>query len=146
MKRPASRKFSDFMREVEEEARREGPAAVAESEAFRAHFRLARELVARRLDLKLTQRDLAARSGVQQSEISRIEQGTANPTLRTLGVLARALRSEVHLVEGGVRKASPYEGTLRQTRCPFVKRDGLTKLSPWFSVGPPGFEPGTRRL
>jgi DNA-binding XRE family transcriptional regulator len=105
-----STRFSDFMKEVEEEARREGPAAVAESEAFRAHFIMAREFVARRQALGLTQRQLAERSGVQQSEISRIEQGSSNPTFHTIHVLARALKAEFHLVNMGKR------GTPRASR------------------------------
>lgn len=105
----ASHRFSDFMRELEEETRREGPDAIAEAEAFRAHFRLARELAERRQMLGLTQRELARRSGVQQSEISRIEQGDANPTFQTIHVLARALGAEFCLVNRGSRRA-PHRG------------------------------------
>jgi hypothetical protein len=39
-KRPTSRQFGDFMREVDAETRREGPAAVSEAEAFQAHFQI----------------------------------------------------------------------------------------------------------
>jgi DNA-binding XRE family transcriptional regulator len=92
-----SSKFKDFMREVEAEARREGPRAIAELAAFEAHFRLAGELLARRKARGLTQRQLAAKSGIQQSEISRIEAANANPTLATIGVLARALDAEFRL-------------------------------------------------
>ena len=42
-----STKFSDFMKEAEAEARREGPRAVAEFKAFEAHFRLAAERILR---------------------------------------------------------------------------------------------------
>lgn len=101
-----SRRFSDFMHELEAEARREGPDAVAEAEVFRAYFQLAREFVQRRQALGLTQRELAEKAGVQQSEISRIEQGNANPTFQTMYALARALGAEFHLVEAGSRRAS----------------------------------------
>jgi len=93
------RRFTDFMREVEKETRKEGAAAVAEAEAFRTHFRLAREFIEHRQALGLTQRQLAEKSGVQQSEISRIEGGNANPTLQTVQALARSLGAEVHLVK-----------------------------------------------
>jgi hypothetical protein len=36
-------KFSEFMRGVEEEARAQGPVAVAELEALRGHFRAERQ-------------------------------------------------------------------------------------------------------
>jgi ribosome-binding protein aMBF1 (putative translation factor) len=99
-------RFKDFLREVEAEARREGPAAVAEAKAFEAHFRLARELLGRRQALGLTQRELSVRSGVQQSEISRIEQGEANPTFETIRVIAQALGAELRLVGRTQRSAA----------------------------------------
>lgn len=36
-------------------------------------------------------------SGIRQSEISRIESGNGNPTLKTLGALARALGAELRI-------------------------------------------------
>ena len=90
-----SRKFKDFMREVEEEAQREGPHAVAEIKALDAHFKLATELILLRKQRGLTQRQLSTRSGVQQAEISRIEGGRANPTVTTLSALASALGGEL---------------------------------------------------
>ncbi len=92
-----SRRFQEFMREVEQEARREGPEAVAELEAFHTHFRLAGELLELRRKSGLTQRQLAARTGVDQAEISRIEAGGSNPTLTTLSVLARALDADLSI-------------------------------------------------
>jgi DNA-binding XRE family transcriptional regulator len=100
-----SRKFQDFMREVETEARREGPQAVAELGAFDSHFRLAGELLALRKASGLTQRQLSVKTGIQQSEISRIEAAHANPTLGTITVLARALGAEVRLLAGKKRQA-----------------------------------------
>ena len=90
-----SHKFSDFMKDLEAEARREGPKAVAELRAFEAHFKLATELILLRRRRKLTQRQLSTKSGVQQAEISRIEGGRANPTVSTLSALASALGGEL---------------------------------------------------
>ena len=95
-----TRKFQDFMREVEAEARREGPKAVAELAAFDAHFRVAAQLLALRKARGLTQRQLSEKTGIQQSEISRIEAAHANPTLVTVSVMARALGAEVRVVAG----------------------------------------------
>jgi len=49
---------------------------------------------------RMTQEELAAKSGVRQETISRIERGNASPSLRTLEALASALgkRLEVRLV------------------------------------------------
>jgi len=45
-----------------------------------------------------TQGDLAERSGIDQSDISRIERGLSNATEATLGRLAEVLDAEVHMV------------------------------------------------
>jgi len=92
-----SRDFEDFMDELHEEARREGPKAVAELAAFGAHYRLAREVFDLRTARGMTQRQLAARSAIQQAEISRIESGNSNPTLSTIAALAHALCAELSL-------------------------------------------------
>jgi ribosome-binding protein aMBF1 (putative translation factor) len=90
--------FNDFIEELEAEARAEGPDAVAELEAFRLHFSLARQLAAQRRARRLTQKQLADITGIDQAEISRIERGQANPTTATLGTLTRALGVDVRLV------------------------------------------------
>lgn len=79
------------------EAEAEGADGLAELHYFEDRYRLASELLGRRRALRLTQQQLAAASGVRQSEISRIESGNANPTLRTISALARALGAELHL-------------------------------------------------
>lgn len=96
--------FDDFMQELEEETRRAGPAAVARAEALKAQYTLATELILLRKQRGLTQRQLSARTGIQQSEISRIEVGRANPTAATLAALARALGGELRIVPARVRK------------------------------------------
>jgi ribosome-binding protein aMBF1 (putative translation factor) len=90
--------FDDFIAEIEAEAQAEGPEAVAELEAFRLHFSLARQLSAQRRAQHLTQKQLAERSGIHQAEISRIERGQANPTTATLGALTGALGLDIQLV------------------------------------------------
>ena len=52
---------------------------------------LARNMVKFRLQAGLTQRALAARSGVTQRQISALEGGKLNATLDTISVLAQAL-------------------------------------------------------
>lgn len=89
--------FDEFMQEIEDEALTEGPEAVAELEALHAHFALAREVVQLRRGQGLTQIELATRSRVPQSEISRIERGAANPTVATLAALGKPLGATLHL-------------------------------------------------
>lgn len=63
---------------------------------------------ARRLELGLTQEDVAARSGFTQSNLARVEQGKHLPTLATLSRLAVALRLawRVEVAPGGARLVS----------------------------------------
>ena len=86
-----SNMFSEFLEEIEAEARAEGPAALAELAAFDQRYRLAHELMVRRREAGLTQAQLARLTGLGQADISRIESGRANPTLSTLAAVAHAL-------------------------------------------------------
>jgi DNA-binding XRE family transcriptional regulator len=90
--------FDDFLREVQEESRAAGKSATEALRAYGEHFRLARQLVIIRKQLGWTQQQLAKASGVQQSEISRIERGQGNPTYSTIEALARAANMTVAIV------------------------------------------------
>lgn len=72
-----------YIREVEEKAKAGGPEAVAQWDAFNAHFAMAREVRELRKKRHLTQKQLATASGINQAEISRIERGQTNPTAST---------------------------------------------------------------
>ena len=60
-------------------------------EAARPEYELTRSLIAARMAAGMTQKDLAEKSGIRQSNISRIENGSCVPTLTTLRAIARAL-------------------------------------------------------
>jgi transcriptional regulator with XRE-family HTH domain len=95
-RKPSS--FDAFMEEVEAETRAAGPRALAEARSIRDHFRLAAQVLRRRRELGLTQRQLAEAVGVHQSEISDIERGASTPGYRTLVKLAFGLQAEVAFV------------------------------------------------
>jgi DNA-binding XRE family transcriptional regulator len=90
-------RFSEFMRGIEAEAEAEGPEAVAELETLRDHYRLGRKLAAARVKQNLTQKQVATRANVDQAEVSKIERGHHNPTLRTLSAVALAVGMEIDL-------------------------------------------------
>jgi ribosome-binding protein aMBF1 (putative translation factor) len=93
-------KFTDFMAELKREAKAEGPEAVAELKYFRARFRLARQFAEARQRRGWTQKKLADKTGLNQSEISTLESGQANPTYKTLQTLAAALGGKIEFVIG----------------------------------------------
>jgi DNA-binding phage protein len=76
--------FKQVWEEIEEEARQEGPEAVEQLEDFQEAFRYARALSSERKKKGLSQTQVARISGINQSEISKIESGSANPTMQTL--------------------------------------------------------------
>ena len=71
--------FEEFHAQVVAEAEAEGPEAIAELRMCETRYRLASDLIGRRQALHMTQQQLAAASGIRQSEISRIESGNGNP-------------------------------------------------------------------
>jgi len=96
-----AKKLSELMLRIEQEAREEGGEAVAELAALRGHYQLARELHELRVARGMTQQQLSEKSGIGQSEISRIESGAVNPTVATVSALAGPLNADLHLVSHG---------------------------------------------
>lgn len=63
-------------------------------EAYQAlgpEYDIINELLKARRELNMTQKELAAKSGIPQAKISRLETGNANPNLSTLKCLAEAV-------------------------------------------------------
>ncbi|MBD5459240.1 MAG: helix-turn-helix transcriptional regulator [Lachnospiraceae bacterium] len=77
------------------EKRMDNPEFRAEHEATRVEFEITRALIEARTSLNMTQKELAERSGVRQSNISRIENGMCSPTIATLQSLAKGLGKEL---------------------------------------------------
>jgi DNA-binding XRE family transcriptional regulator len=107
--------FEKLMRDIEQEARRAGAKATAEYAAFGAYHRLARQVFDLRKAARFTRRQLAAKTGVQQADIGRIEAGDANPALSTIAALAYALGTEVALEPSRPRKAEPRRRAQKQS-------------------------------
>lgn len=91
--------FEELLHEIAAEVEAEGPAGQAHLESLRDRFDLAVQVMERRRELHMTQQQLADASGLHQAVVSRIEQGVANPTVRTLGAVARALDARLTLTE-----------------------------------------------
>ena len=79
--------------------RTKGNAAYREAqEALAPYEQLARIVIRRRMDLELTQEDLAQRMGTSHSSISRIESGQHSTSVKTLQRLGESL--EMRFVMG----------------------------------------------
>ena len=81
-----SNRFDDFLKEQlqDEEFRRE-------YEALQPEHALIQAMIDARKAAGMTQKDLSERTGIAQSDISRLERGNANPSLRTLQRLAAGM-------------------------------------------------------
>lgn len=60
-------------------------------------LQIAKALVEARQAKRVTQQQLAERTGIAQADISRLENGNSNPTLRTLQRLADGLEMTVEV-------------------------------------------------
>ena len=67
------------------------PKFRAEYEKTRPEFEVMNALIEARTSAGMTQKELSEKSGVRQSNISRIENGTCSPTITTLEALAKGL-------------------------------------------------------
>lgn len=54
-------------------------------------------IIQARIDLKITQEELARRIGTKRSNISRLESGNYNPSLDFLYKIAKGLGKELHI-------------------------------------------------
>lgn len=67
------------------------PEVKAAYDAHAADRQLARAIIRQRLEMKISQQELAEKMKVPQSNVSRLESGTRTPTLETLQRAAAAL-------------------------------------------------------
>lgn len=81
--------MSNFHEHLEELMRDE--AFREEYEQMQPEFEVMRALIDARTKMNMTQKELAKRSGVKQSNISRIEKGNNSPNITTLKKLAEGL-------------------------------------------------------
>ena len=85
-------KFNDFL---EEQLR--DPEFRREYEALQPEHAVIQAMIDARKASGLTQRELSERTGIAQGDISKLENGNANPSIRTLQRLANAMGMAVRV-------------------------------------------------
>ena len=85
-------KFNDFLKEQLED-----PEIRAEYEALEPEFQIIQAMIDARKMIGITQKELSKRTGIAQSDISKLENGNANPSLRTLQRLASGMGYKLKL-------------------------------------------------
>lgn len=79
----------DFERYLEKQLT--DPEFKKEYDSLEPEFAIIRAIVDARIETGLTQKELSERTGIAQSDISKLENGNANPSIRTLKRLANAM-------------------------------------------------------
>ena len=67
------------------------PEIRAEWDALEPEFAIVQAIIDARKSAGLTQKQLSERAGIAQSDISKLETGDGNPSLKTLKLLASAM-------------------------------------------------------
>lgn len=68
-----------------------------EYENIQPEMNIIRAMIAARKDQNLTQADLATRTGINQADISKLENGSKNPSLKMLKRLAEGLNMDLKI-------------------------------------------------
>ena len=73
------------------------PEFKAEYDALEPEFSIMQAMIDARNESGLTQKELSEKTGITQADISRLEKGNANPSLKTLQRLAAGMNMRVRL-------------------------------------------------
>lgn len=79
-------KFDDFLEEQLKD-----PELKAEYDALDPEFAIIQAMIDARKNTGITQKELSERTGIAQGDISKLENGNANPSIKTLQRLASAM-------------------------------------------------------
>ena len=84
--------FNDFLN-----TQMQNPAFKAEWDALDPEFSVIEAILKASQESGLTQKQLSERTGIAQTDISKLERGNANPSLRTLQRLAAGMGMRVKI-------------------------------------------------
>lgn len=87
--------MSDFRKHLNEKLK--DPAFAAEWDELQPEAEVIRAIAKARADANMTQKELAEKTGIRQSNISRIESGASSPNVSTLQQLAAGMGKKLHI-------------------------------------------------
>lgn len=73
------------------------PEFKKEYDALEPEFEIIQAMIDARKNSGMTQKELADKTGIAQSDISKIENGNGNPSIRTLQRLAKGMGKKLHI-------------------------------------------------
>lgn len=86
------RNYSDYKKKV-----LQNPDLRAEYDALQPEYDIIQAMIEARITQNITQQELSAKTGITQADISRIENGTRNPSLNMVKKLAQGLGMQLKL-------------------------------------------------
>ena len=86
------RTYNDYKKEI-----LKNDEIKSEYDALAQKYDITEAMIIARKNLNLTQKDLSEKTGINQADISRIENGTRNPSLKMLKKLASGLGMQLKL-------------------------------------------------
>lgn len=92
-------KFKKFLQEQMRD-----PKVKAEYDALEPEFEIIQAIIDTRKATKLTQKELAEKTGIAQGDISKLENGSGNPSLKTLMRLAKGMGKKLKIEFVTVRR------------------------------------------
>ena len=84
--------FNDFLKEQLQD-----PELKAKYDALEPEFSIMQAMIDARKSSGLTQKQLSEKTGIAQADISKLESGSANPSLRTLQRLAAGMGMRIKI-------------------------------------------------
>ncbi len=79
-------RYQDYLKE-----QLQNPDFKTEYDALEAEYRIIQAMIDARKKSGMTQKELSEKTGIAQSDISRLESGNGNPSIRTLRRLASGM-------------------------------------------------------
>ena len=87
--------MSDFKNHLNEQLN--NPEFAKEWELQKPEREYIKAIISARIEKKLTQKELAEKTGIRQSNISRIENGNCSPTIATLQQIANGMGKTLYI-------------------------------------------------
>lgn len=89
---PTMRDWEDFKKELLKD-----PEVKKEYDALEVEYSIIAQVIQKRLDKKMSQKQLAEKVGTKQSAIARLEGGNTNPSVAFLEKVSKALGSKLQI-------------------------------------------------
>lgn len=97
--------MGNYVKYRDEELKKD-PQLKAEYDALEPEYDIIQAMIDTRKSQNMTQKELSERTGITQADISRIENGTRNPSLEMLKRLARGMGMVLNKTSGAHSPAS----------------------------------------